>query len=95
MFVGIATIEIYIPEVHSLKEKRRVLKKIIDNVKNNFPISIAEVEGHDLWQKAVVGLAMVSGDRVVIDKIFQKIGIFIEELNLCEITSFDKEIFSW
>lgn len=95
MFIGVAEIELYIPQSHSLKEKRRVLKKIVDNMKNKFPVSVAEIDGNDLWQKAVIGVSMVSGDKIVIDRIFQKMSVFIDEMNVCEIITINKEIFSW
>lgn len=95
MFVGVAEVEIHIPYAQSLKEKRRVLKKISDNVRNKFPVSVAEIESRDSWQHAVIGVSIVSGDKTVIDSIFQRMSVFIDEMNICEIIAFNKEIFSW
>ncbi len=95
MFVGVSKIELHIPYVHSLKEKRRVIKKVLDNLRNRYPVSVAEVDDNDLWQKAVLGVSLVSGDRVVIDRIFQGVSDLIDEMNVCEVISFEKEIFSW
>lgn len=95
MFIGIAEVELYIPYAGSLKEKRRVLKKIIDNTKNKFPVSIAEVDCENLWQRSVVGISMVSNDKNFIEKVLQKISFFIDQMGICEIISFKKEIFNW
>jgi uncharacterized protein YlxP (DUF503 family) len=55
MNVGVCKIRLHLPENTSLKEKRRVLKSITTQLKNRFNISVAEVDDHDLWQKAVLG----------------------------------------
>ena len=95
MFVGVAEVEMFFSYSGSLKEKRRALRKLIDNLKNNFPVSVSEVDMQDLWQKAVIGISTVSSDKVVIDRVFEKVEDFIERLNICEIITFRKEIFSW
>lgn len=95
MFVGIVRMELFISYVHSLKEKRQVLKKIMDNVRNKFPVSVSEVEDHDLWQKAVVGFAVVSNESVQIERMIQKITDLIDSLHVCDILETRKEIFPW
>lgn len=95
MFVGIAELELHIPYAQSLKEKRRVLKKVVDNLRNKFPVSVAEVDYNDMWQHAIIGVSLVSSDKLFIERIFQKVTVFIDEMNICEIISFKKEIFSW
>lgn len=95
MFIGVSELELLISHSHSLKEKRRVLKKVVDNLKNTFPVSVAEIDNNDLWQRATIGISIVSRDKVVIDRVFQKIPVFIDEMNICEIIRIDKEIFNW
>ncbi|MFO7637627.1 MAG: DUF503 domain-containing protein [Clostridia bacterium] len=52
----------HIPFAHSLKEKRRVVKSLVDKVRHRFNVSIAEVSHMDVHQMAVIGLAVVSND---------------------------------
>ena len=63
MTVAIARLTLYIPESHSLKEKRMVLRRVKDRVRGKFNCAIAEVEDNDNWQRAVLGLAVVGNER--------------------------------
>ena len=60
MVIGVCTIELYLPGNHSLKGKRSVLKSITSRLRREFNISIAEVDSHDVWQSATMGVACVS-----------------------------------
>lgn len=73
MIVAIGTFEMHFPEVHSLKEKRQILRSLIDKVKAKFNASIAEVADNDLWQRGTLGIAMVANDRVLLQQMGQKI----------------------
>ena len=63
MIVGVCTIELRLHDAHSLKSKRQVLKSITSRVKNKFNVAIAEVDDQDVWQRAVLGVAVVSTGR--------------------------------
>ena len=60
MVVGLATVELVIPGNGSLKGKRRVLKSLLSRLTREFNVSAAEIDDHDSWQRAVVGIATVS-----------------------------------
>ena len=62
MIVGLCTIELFIPDSQSLKDKRQVVLSVKDRLREKFNVSIAEVDGQDLWQRAVLGLACVAND---------------------------------
>lgn len=62
MVVGLCTVELFMAGNQSLKDKRQVLHSLKDRLRGKFNISIAEVDGQDLWQKAVLGLACVAND---------------------------------
>lgn len=63
MYVGIARLGVVIGESHSLKEKRMVLRRIKDRVKERVGVIVNEVGDHDIWQRAELGCAVVSADR--------------------------------
>ncbi len=63
MNVGVLQFGIRLPESHSLKDKRQVVKSLIAQLHNRFNVSAAEVEDQDLWQSAVVGVACISNDK--------------------------------
>ncbi len=95
MFIGIIKIEIFISYAQSLKEKRQVIKKIVDNVRNKFSVSVAEVDKGDLWQRSTIGISLVSGDKRFLESLLDKIVYYIETNFDCTIIETDKEIISW
>ena len=79
MLVAIGTFDLHFPELHSLKEKRQVLRCLIDRVRAKFNASISEVEDHDLWQKGTLGVALVSNDQTLLQQMGQKIDDIITD----------------
>jgi uncharacterized protein YlxP (DUF503 family) len=63
MYVGVAKITLALGEVHSLKEKRAVLRRIRDRVREKLNVVVNEVGELDIWQRAELGCAVVSGER--------------------------------
>jgi len=58
--VGLLTLEIYIPGVSSLKEKRGIVKPLLARIRNDFNVSVAEVEDQDQLGHTVISVAAVS-----------------------------------
>jgi len=85
MVIGVCQLDLLIRENNSLKEKRRILKRTIERVKNKFNVSIAEVGNHDLWQSSQLSFCMVGNDKRFINSSLDKIIHFIEGLNGAEI----------
>ena len=92
MVIGTLKVTLYIPESGSLKSKRRVLRSLKDRLRAQFNVSVAEVEYHDLWQKAAVAVALVSRDRKHADQSLQKILNRIESYRLAEVIGVEREI---
>lgn len=69
MIVGVSTIEIYIPQSTSLKEKRKILNRIKSRIKNKFNVSISEVGYIDKWQRALLGVSTVSNSTRMVDSV--------------------------
>ncbi len=80
MVVASALVLLEIVGNDSLKGKRHVLKSIIARVRNEFNVSVAEVEDHDLWQRAGIGLACVSTDASHANEMLSKAVRYIEGL---------------
>ncbi len=91
MVVGVMEISFRIPGSFSLKDKRRVLKSLIDRTRNNFNVSIAEVESHDIVNLATVGLSCVSNSRRVAEGILDRCLEFYEGNYDIEIVEARKE----
>ena len=77
MVVGICTLTLDIPHSRSLKDKRRVVKSITSRVRRQFNVSIAEVDAHDVWQSAVIGIACVSNDASYAHGLLEKVVLMI------------------
>jgi uncharacterized protein YlxP (DUF503 family) len=92
MVIGICKLDLRIPENHSLKEKRHVLRKLIDRVRARFNVAIAEVGDNDLWQRAEMGFCTVGNDRRYINSSLDKVVYFIEQMNLVEMVRTEIEI---
>jgi uncharacterized protein YlxP (DUF503 family) len=80
MIVGICKLDLRIYECRSLKEKRRVLRRIKDRTLHSFGIPISEVGSNDLWQRAELGFAVVGNDRRTVESVMEKAQNFIEGL---------------
>ncbi len=78
MVVGTCLVSLHIPNSGSLKAKRLVLRRLKDRVRNKFNVSIAEVDGFDLWQRTTLGIAVVSKDRRFADKVISSVVGLIE-----------------
>ncbi len=85
MIIGYLVLELYLPYAHSLKEKRKRLKKIKDRLKLKYNVSYAELDFQDKWQRTKIGVVSVNSRRNVIEKVFQQILRDIQE-------NFDGEI---
>lgn len=92
MIVEAATIKLYAPLVHSLKEKRMVVKSLINRVKNKFNVSISEVDAQDIHQTIVLGLACVTDTVSHADSMIDSILKFIEDNVNAEIIEVQREI---
>ncbi len=73
MFVGAGIIKINIPYARSLKDKRKVIKSIINSIQSKFNISISEVSSQDNVTVGEIGFSMVSSDKNYINSLFDKI----------------------
>jgi uncharacterized protein YlxP (DUF503 family) len=79
VYVGALRVELRIRGMRSLKEKRRVLKRIIAEIGSPHPIAVAEVDHQDLWQRADVGVAAVSESPGQVDRVLTSITRDLEQ----------------
>jgi len=77
MNVGVCKINLRLPENLSLKGKRQVLKSIITRIRNKFNVSVAEVDNHDRWQLATIGICCVSNDNRFTNEVLSKVADFV------------------
>ena len=92
MTVGVLHLDLHLPGGHSLKEKRSVLKRLKDQLRNRFNISVAEVGDQDLWQRAGVGIAAVGSDRKYVDGQLATVVDWVRESRLVDIIDYEVEL---
>lgn len=92
MVVGLANIDIHIPESGSLKNKRHFLNGIKDRVKNRFNVSIAEIGHNDLWQRTTIGVSVVANDKKFANQVLSKVVEQINKENGLQILDYSIEI---
>jgi uncharacterized protein YlxP (DUF503 family) len=78
MVVGLLRLELHLPAANSLKAKRSVLNHVKERLRTRFNVSVAEVDHQDLWQRATLGVAVVSGEQGVLDKVLHDILACVE-----------------
>lgn len=89
MVAGICYLDITIMGSMNLKDKRRVLKSILQRVGNRFNVSISEVGCHDIWRRSELGIATVGASKTGVEKILQDVFKYIERDDRIEIIGYD------
>lgn len=79
MNTGVCKIRLHMPYNQSLKEKRRIVKSVIARLRNQFNVSVSEVDDQDLWQLATLGISCVSNNSQHIDETLTKVIKFISQ----------------
>jgi len=81
-----AEVECMFYEGSSLKEKRSHIKRIIAKLRNDFNVSVAELDYHDLWQRTKLGIVTISNEQVFSEKVIQGVLDVIDSFSEIERT---------
>ncbi|TFE03457.1 DUF503 domain-containing protein [Jeotgalibacillus sp. R-1-5s-1] len=73
-----AECEFHVPDSHSLKEKRSVLKRVLTRVKQRYNISAAEIDHQDTWQRSLIELVSAAADYTAAEKEVQRAISYLE-----------------
>ncbi|HEX4494848.1 MAG TPA: DUF503 domain-containing protein [Thermoanaerobaculia bacterium] len=93
MIIGISVFELHLPASRSLKDKRRVVKSLIDRVHQRYRVSIAETDFHDLHQRAEIAMAVVAaGGESEMDKMMEQVRDVVESDPEVYLTRWDPQI---
>ncbi|MFH1566525.1 MAG: DUF503 domain-containing protein [Gemmatimonadota bacterium] len=83
----VGEVDLFLPESHSLKEKRQVIKSVKDRIRSRFNVSVAEVDHVDLWQRCALGLAVVSSETFHAEEVIGNAIRLIEQDHRVEVVS--------
>ena len=92
MIIAAMTFRLHAPWVHSLKEKRMIVKSIIAQLQNRFYVSAAEIDEQDTHQIIVIGVAAIVPHNAMADSLMDEISVFVEENTEAEILDEQREI---
>ena len=90
--VAVLTVKLYAPWVHSLKEKRMVVKSILAKIRNKFQVSAAEVADQDIHQSIGIGVASIVPHSAQADSVMDEIVNFLEQNTEAEIVAEEREL---
>ena len=76
--LGLITFHLHLPACASLKEKRGRLKPLLNRLRREFNISVAEMERQDMWQEAVIACAMVNSNTSYVQRSLQNVAKWVE-----------------
>lgn len=92
MFIAVLTLELWIHDAQSLKDKRMVVNSILDKLRARFNVAAAQIDDHDLWQRATLAVVTVSNDAKVAQSILNHARDVAEADIRCDITDCRLEI---
>ena len=92
MNIAAITFRLHAPWVHSLKEKRMIVKSLVAKLQNKYHVSVAEIDEQDTHQIIVIGVAAIVPHNAMADSLMDEISVFVEENCEAEILDEDREI---
>ena len=92
MNIAVMTFRLRTPWVHSLKEKRMIVKSLIARLQNRFHVSAAEIDEQDTHQIIVIGMAAVVPHNAMADSLMDEISQFVEDNTEAEILEETREV---
>ena len=88
MFAGVVRIELHLPASQSLKDKRSIVRGLKDRIRERVHAAVAEVDHQDLWQRAALGVAVVSGESHQVTEMLESVRRLVEG-------TFGAELIDW
>jgi uncharacterized protein YlxP (DUF503 family) len=69
--IGLLTLDLQLPYAHSLKEKRQVLLRVKDRLRNRFNVAVSELDHQDVWQRSTIGVTSISSNEVNLRQVLE------------------------
>lgn len=89
MHVAVVRVELHIPSSRSLKQKRAVVKPIVEGLRHRFSVAVAEVGYQDKWQRAEIGVAVVSGSAGHATEVLEAVERWVWSRSEVEVCAFE------
>jgi uncharacterized protein YlxP (DUF503 family) len=92
LLVGLSRFELHLPHARSLKEKRKVVKSVVDRLHERYRVSVMESGFHDLHQRAEVAVAYLAGSESELDRMAAEMRRLVDDLPEAMISQWDDEV---
>ncbi|MFP4475554.1 MAG: DUF503 domain-containing protein [Desulfatibacillaceae bacterium] len=92
MVIGYGKIGLILHDVHSLKAKRKIVKAVVNQVRNNFNASVAETGDNDMHGRAEIGFALVGNSRQLVNSKMDRIVNMVEDMGITQVADSEMEI---
>ena len=92
MIVGISSFELHLPSCRSLKEKRKVVKSLVDRIHQRYRVSVAETGFHDLHQRAEISLAAVATGEAEIEHMLEEVRSLVDSTPEAFLTRWEPQL---
>jgi uncharacterized protein YlxP (DUF503 family) len=90
MHAAAVQFDLHVPQSRSLKAKRAAIRPIVDGLRHRFKVSVAEVDHQDQWQRATIGVAVVSSSDGHLREVLDSVERFV--VNATDVELLDQEI---
>ncbi len=90
MHVAALSMDLHLPQVHSLKEKRSVIRPILDGCRRRFGVAAAEVDYQDRWQRAGLGFSVVASTPAHAAEVLDSVERFVWSFPEVEVLSAER-----
>jgi uncharacterized protein YlxP (DUF503 family) len=77
VYAAVVEFELFLPDCHTLKQKRAVLRPVLDGLQRRHHVAASEVGAQDKWQRADIGIAMVSGSHTHVVEVLDAVERFV------------------
>ncbi len=92
MFIGLVHLELYLPEVRSLKHKRSVLLWLKNKLREQFNASVVESDFKDKWQRSTVSVAMLREKRASLDQAIEDLINYVRMISRVDLIDWEIEV---
>ena len=92
LIVGICTLELHISDSNSLKDKRQVVRSLLDRMHDRFNVSAAQLDQHDGWSQATLGVSCVGNETRHVNAVLNSVLNFVESEPRVEVADCQMEM---
>lgn len=95
VYIAVYVVKLECPWVTSLKEKRSLISPLVNKIKTRYSLSAARLDGVESHTWETIGVSVIGGDRVGLERLLYKIDDFVASHSLCTVVESSVEVEVW